>query len=358
MKIVKMDWKPLQIELYEPLTVAFATYQKVENILVRIETDTGFVGYGEAAPLAFVTGELPEGVVAALKLFRNALIGLDPLDIVEAHRRMDQLIYGNGSAKCAVDMALYDIAGKEANLPMYRLLGGVNPNIINDCTIGLGTTKSMADRAKQLVQEGFTILKVKAGQSLEEDLKHLTAIREAVGPDIRLRIDVNQGYSYEQALRAAAFCKEMNIEAMEQCFPYWDLESSARLRSEMNGDVAVMLDESIHTALDARKAVDMDVCDAINMKLMKCGGIYEALRINELAAKKNIRCMVGCMFESPLAASAGLHLVASSENITEADCDSFLFYDCEELPVHASFTTTGGRFQLSEKPGLGVEVDW
>lgn len=358
MKITNLKAEKVRIELTAPFRVAFAEIRYSENLLLKISTDEGIDGYGEAAPLPFVTGETIDSVVSVIHMLRPGLIGMNPLDIEKIHELMDGCIYGNSSAKCAVDLALYDLFGKSAGQPVYKLLGGYSNRVQNDITIGINTPELMAEEARQhVLRDGFHILKIKAGICVEDDIRAMRLIREAVGPDIRLRVDANQGYDVSDAVYALTEFKKAGIEAVEQCLPYWDFEGAAYVRSKVNG-IRVMLDESIHNHLDAVRACKNGCADILNIKLMKCGGLFRASQINSIAEAFGVNCMVGCMMETKLATTAGVSLVAAKKNITEADCDSFLFYEDEQTGMAGGFTRDQDVFTLLDAPGFGLDISF
>ena len=341
----------------KPFRIAFAVQDHSLNVLVKISTDEGLWGIGEAAPFEPVTGESAATVLKALKLFRTGLIGMDPLDVEGIHRMMDRLLSGNTSAKAAVDIALYDIKGKLMGQPLYKVLGGSVNQIVTDMTVGIDTPEAMAAEARERVEkDGFTILKIKAGINPIEDIQALTLIRQAVGPNIRLRVDANQGYTVSDAVRTLKAFEELGVEAVEQCLPSWDLDGMRFVRSKV--DLKVMLDESVHTPIDAAKACKIDAADIINIKLMKCGGLYPAEKINAIAEANHVQCMVGCMLETKVAIAAGVGLVAAKQNITEADCDSFMYAVDPEMGMPGGFAVNGGVYTLSDKPGLGIDIDF
>lgn len=359
MKITNVKIEKFSAPLSEPFTVAFGTITDSDSWTVKIETDEGIYGLGSAAPLAFVTGETMETCYLVMKMFAEAFIGFDPLDIAGAHKLMDNIIHGNGSAKCAFDIALYDIAGKHAGLPVYKILGGTNPVVHNDITIGIDTVEKMvADAKKYVFDKGFDILKIKIGNDLEKDLTALTKIRELVGPNVRMRIDANQGYDVPTALAAMKEFEKIGIDAAEQFLPWWDFEGAAELKQKNTSALKLMLDESIHTVYDARRAVQMNCADYYNIKLMKCGGLYWGAQIADVAEKYGYGCMVGCMQENKISITAGISLVAAKKAIVEADCDSFMFYVGDDDGIEGGFTREGGIFTLLEKPGLGIEMDF
>lgn len=355
MKITDVKIERFSQELVEPFFVAFGEVTETENWIIKISTDEGIYGLGSCAPFSYVTGETFETCYIVLKLFAEALVGFDPTDIAGAHALMDSIIYGNGSSKCAVDIALYDIMGKARNLPLYRLLGGTNPVVHNDITIGIGVPEHMAETAKRnVLEDGFDILKVKTGAVLDDDIRALTLIREAVGSDVRIRIDANQGYNVNTALTALAEFEKLGVDAAEQCLPWWDFEGAAEMMKKNTTGVKLMLDESIHNRYDAMRAAKLHSADYYNIKLMKCGGIFGGMQIADVAEAAGVGCMVGCMEECKISITAGVSLVAAKKAIVEADCDSFMFYTDKGESIGGGFAREGGIFTLTEKPGLGI----
>lgn len=359
MRITDIQVRKLPIKLSGTLKVAFAEIDYCENVLIKVTTDEGFTGYGEAAPLAFVTGETADSVLALLEMLKPGLIGRNPLAVDDLHALMDSVAHGNSSAKCAVDLALYDIRGKVMGKPVYQLLGGGDGTVQNDITIGIAEPGEMAKLAKHYVEEmGYRILKVKAGIDPARDVEALTRIRKAVGDEIRLRVDANQGYSVPTAIGVLEQFRAIGIDAVEQCLPDWDFEGAAYVRSKAPGGIRLMLDESIHGPRDAARACKAGAADILNIKLMKCGGLYPAEQVAAIARASGVTCMVGCMLETRLAITAGLSLVAAKANVTEADCDSFLYYDAAQTGVTGGFTIEGDMFRLSDEPGFGVQVEF
>jgi len=358
MRIKSIEFRKLRIKLSETFKVAFGEINYLDNVLVKITTDDGIAGYGEAAPLVFVTGETVESIFAVLEILRPLLIGLNPFAIDQIHAKMNGVLHGNSSARCAVDLALYDIHGKALGKPVYQVLGGGDGVVMNDITIGIADPEEMARRAKYYVDEkGFRILKIKVGINPNEDIRAIRLIREKVGYKVHLRVDANQRYSVSDAIGILEPFRELGVEAVEQCLPEWDFEGAAYVRAKARG-IQLMLDESIHGPQDAVRACKLAAADILNIKLMKCGGLYPAEQINAVAAANGVTCMVGCMIETRLSITAGLSFVAAKSNVTEADCDSFMYYDDTQTGVTGGFTSEGSVFRLSDAPGFGVEVDF
>ena len=355
MKVVSYTYTRVSIPLEVPFKIALRTVDHTDVVLLRLDTDEGLVGYGEAAPEPCVTGETVASIEAALDLMAPQVVGLDPFAIERAHAVMDRAMTGNTAAKCAVDLALYDLMGKECGLPVWRLLGGDDPEVQSDITVSIKEPEEMAARAKANVGKGFRIIKLKAGIDPEADARMIAAVREAVGPEVSLRVDANQGYTRAQASRMLAVYDSFGVDAVEQLLPAWDMEGSAELRAQARG-VRVMLDESIHGPRDAARACQLGAADVLNIKLMKCGGLFPALKISDVAAASSLSCMVGCMLETPVGCTAGLSLSAARDNVLDTDCDSYRFYGDASFGVTQSFTEHGDMVRLSEEPGLGVEV--
>ena len=359
MRIANVRIERFSAPLKQPFRVAYGTMDSADSWMVRLETDEGLYGLGSAAPLPFVTGETMDTCRLVLRDLADALMGADALDIAGAHVLMDARIHGNGSAKCAFDLALHDIAGKYHGVPLYRLLGGSDPVVVNDITVGIDTPENMRREAERCVSEmGFDILKVKIGLDLEHDLEALSAIRSSVGDDVRIRVDANQGYTVETALAVLGELEALGVDAAEQFLPWWDFDGAAELMRRNTTSVRLMLDESIHTVHDARRAAALHAADFFNIKLMKCGGIEPGAQIADVAAETGVRCMVGCMQENKISLTAGISLVAAKSAIVEADCDSFTFFVGDDDGIPGGFTCDGGAFRLLDEPGLGIELDF
>ncbi len=352
MKIADIQFEKQTFQFAKPVRVAFGEIGEVETLFVKIITDEGITGYGEAAPLPFVTGDDLDTVYAIGMKMRKALLGQDPVGIAGIHRTMDQMYHGNGAIKCAIDLACYDIAAKAANMPLYRFLGADCNKVHSDVTIGMDTPEQMAKEAKEWVSEGFSILKVKLGENIDLDYQRMKAIRDAVGDDVALRIDANQGWSVKDSITIIPQLETLGVGIIEQPVAEWDYEGLKEIKNRVNLPIAA--DESCHSPMDAAKLAGMRAVDYINIKLMKCGGIYPALKINAVAESFGIGCMIGCMGESSLANMAGMHLAAALDNIKEVDLDSV--YILKNPKVTGGFTHEGGQVILPDTPGIGVEI--
>lgn len=353
MRITDIQFERESFGFEKPMKVAFAEIKDMETLLIRITTDEGITGYGEAAPLAFVTGDNLDSAYAVGKELRNVLMGQDPVAIGGIHRRMDALYSGNGPIKCGIDMACYDIAAKAAGMPLYRYLGGDRNTLHSDVTIGIDTPEEMAAKAVEWAEKGFTILKVKLGEEIDVDLERMKAIRKAVGSSIALRIDANQGWNVKDSIRIIPELEKLDVGLIEQPIVHWDFEGLREIKQAVRLPIAA--DESCHSPMDAARLAAMRAVDYMNIKLMKCGGIYNAIKINAIAEASGIGCMIGCMGESALANVAGMHLAAALDNIREVDLDAV--YILSDERIHGGFDHVGGRVTLWDTPGIGVAID-
>jgi L-alanine-DL-glutamate epimerase-like enolase superfamily enzyme len=354
MIITDIRAEKIGLELNKPIVISMGTITQGDTVIVKITTDTGICGYGEGAGVSFVTGETPESVMGTINLLRPHLLGINPFSIDHIHSTMDRVIVRNSSAKAALDIALYDIMAKAQGLPLYRLLGGIRNTMETDMTIMIDSPELMADQAEDIVSRGFSMLKVKAGINPYEDIAAIRQIRERVGPGIDIKVDANQGWSVGDSTRILDELYALGVSAVEQPIPYWDLDGLAYIRSKTR--LKLMADESCFTPQDAISLIRRQAVDIINIKLMKCGGLYRGMQINTIAESAGVKCMLGCMMESNLAITAGAALVASRSNFVYGDLDS-VFHHKGNPRIRGGATASGGILTLSEKPGLGIEVD-
>jgi L-alanine-DL-glutamate epimerase-like enolase superfamily enzyme len=354
MRITDVCVKAVNIPLSEAFMVALGPITSCESVFVRIKTDEGVTGYGEGCPFTYVTGETCVSVSDAVGLFAKALTGLDPFSIGHIHSLMDRISARNGTAKAAIDMALYDIMGKAAGLPLYKLLGGHSGAVETDMTISIDTPKAMGEKAGVFFKEGYRTLKVKAGGNRQNDLEAIRLIREAA-PGAVINVDANQGWRAHEAVDMCRAYAEFGVLSVEQPLPHWDLDGMAYVRSR--SPIPIMADESCFTPQDAGRIAKAGAADIINIKLVKCGGLYRAMEIDAVARAAGISCMVGCMSESRLSIAAGAALVAARPNIIHADLDGFTQFDTGDL-LCGGLRFTPPVIGLDETPGIGVTVDF
>jgi len=337
-----------------PFTIATATMYHAQNVFIRVHTSAGFYGVGECSAFPMIVGETQDTCLIMAKEFAALWIGKDALDIEARLQQLHNFAAGNTTIKSAFDMALYDIAAKHAGLPLYRFLGGEKRTVESDITIGIAAAEVMAGKALEFKLSGANILKVKLGKDAIGDVERVKQIREAAGKYIKIRIDANQGWSFDDAAFALQAMDGYDIEFCEQPMRTW---YDDRLPELMKlSPVKIMADESVYNHHDARKQINSGSCHYINIKMAKSGGIFEAKQIHELAAGKGIACMMGGMLESRIALSAKLHFVYASPNIKFYDMDTCMLGHLED-PCVGGVTYDGYQLNIEDIPGIGADAD-
>lgn len=336
-----------------PFVIATGTMDFAQNVLIRIHTDTGIYGVGECSAFPMIVGETQETCLAMAKVFAKILIGKDPLDIPE--RMNDLMGYAhNGTIKSAFDMALFDISAKHAQQPLYQFLGGQNRIVETDMTIGIDAPEIMANTALKYKEQGCNILKIKLGKNIKDDIERVKQIRQALGENIKIRLDANQGWSFDDALFGLGKLAEYNIEFCEQPMRTWYDDQLPELN--LNSPVKIMADESCYNHHDARRLINSKSCEYLNIKFSKSGGILEAQKIHEIALQTGTKCMIGSMLESRIATSANLHFALSSPNVVFFDLDTCLLGHLVD-PAIGGVTYNGYLLEVPETPGIGADAD-
>jgi L-alanine-DL-glutamate epimerase-like enolase superfamily enzyme len=349
MKIRNIEIDFLSLELADPYTVAYETFDKADLVFIRL--DTGEIsGWGCMAPDPQVTGEHARLIYPeASEKLPDLLRGSDPLRRAKIMDRIRHEFPNHSSLQAAVDMALWDILGKKAGLPVWKILGGYRSRIETSVTIGICPVEDTLRYAESHIDRGFRILKIKGGLAPEDDLERLVKLRERFGNGIRLRFDANQGYSYPQALWFIGKVQPVNLELLEQPTRQGEPEHLGLVKHRST--VPVMADESLVSLMDAFRLAKRGLVDLINIKIMKVGGISEAIQVDSVARSAKIGVMVGCMDESALGISAGLQFALSRKNIRFADLDGHL--DLLDDPAYGTVIIKDGQLFPTDSPGLG-----
>lgn len=354
MKITEIEIFAIHLPLHEPFIISYATYDYMPSIIVKMTTDSGHIGYGEAVADEHVTGESWESTFAVLKnTLAPALIGMNPAEMEKIHEKMDRAIYGVPAAKAAMDIACYDALGKALNVPIYTLLGGrYHSEFPITHVLSIATPAQMADEAQQRVEEGYRSLKMKVGTDVAGDVERIQAVRERVGETIAIRVDVNQGWVNSSAtLQAMCKLEACNLDWLEQPVLADDIDAMVEIKSKIS--VSLMIDEGLRGVREMREIIAKRAADKVNIKLMKCGGIYPAMKLAHMAEMAGIECQVGSMVESSIGSAAGFHVAFSKKIMTSVELTGPLKFseDVGNLSYDVPF------IRLSEKAGLGVDVD-
>src|SRR5450432_3224406 len=352
MKILKTSIYKLSIPMH-PFQIATGTMYHAQNLFIRVETDEGLTGVGECSAFPLIAGESQATCFEMAKDFARLWKQKDAVDIPGRLEDLDNFTAFNATAKSAFDMALYDLAAKRADQPLYKYLKGNKKPPETDLTIGIGEPEKMAATAVEFKNKGVRIIKIKLGKDGDTDLKRVQMIRAAVGDSVKLRIDANQGWDFETAKDLLVKIGSCDIDFCEQPMRQWNDHLLPTLRKI--SPIKIMADESVFNHHDAERLIHAGACDYINIKLAKTGGISEAERVNEVCEKNQIPCMMGGMLESRLALTAFAHFALSRNNIKFYDMDTSLLGHQID-PVVGGVQFNGYFLEVPDTAGIGADI--
>jgi L-Ala-D/L-Glu epimerase len=374
LQISSIELYKMLIPLKEPFIISLGAEYNAEGVIVVIKTKEGITGFGECSPFAAINGEVVSTCMVVGPMLGKALKNVNPLDIEACIRCMDKVIYGNTSIKSAFDMALLDIASQHAGVPLYKhlqklrseLLPGKQlkkhsdknevkkKNLFTDYTISIGKADKMAADALRFKEQGFPVIKLKVGGSDPKlDIKRIKAVRKAIGNDVALRIDANQGWKVNDAIEVLNGVRKQNIQFCEEPIARWNYMKLLKVRN--NSPIPIMADETCGDHHDAERLIALGACDMFNIKLGKCGGLYNALKIINLAEADAMPLQIGGFTESKLGITAEAHLAHTSDTIMYYDFDTPLMFT--EDPVSGGVLyEKNGLVVVPEVPGLGATI--
>ena len=356
MKITDIKFGMLRVPLKTPFKTALRTVDTVEDIVVIVHTDTGHVGYGEAPATAVITGDTHGSIVEAVgKFIRPRLIGQDIANLNRITDLIQTALERNTSAKAAVEIAVYDLWAQLYDAPLYKMLGGGDPVITTDITISVDYIDKMVADSISAVERGFESLKIKVGKDIGLDIERTKAIHAAVEGRALLRLDANQGWTPKQAVFALQTLEDagVKLELVEQPVKAHDLAGLRYVTERVH--TPVMADESVFGPREVIELIRMRAADIVNIKLMKTGGISNAVKIADICGLYGVDCMIGCMLESSIGVAAAVHLaVAKSDVISKVDLDgpSLCRYD----PVAGGVIFNESEISVTDAPGLGIRA--
>jgi muconate cycloisomerase len=361
MNITQIEAIPVRVPLAKGMTTrtAHGEHHTSDYVIVKVHTDQDITGLGEATVSALWTGETSKSTVAAINdLLGPALVGTDPSRILRARQEMDLLIKLNPFTKAAVEMGLWDIAGKAAGVPVYQLLGGkLRDQIPTKMMIGAFDPPHARALAERFLEWGTRCLKVKTGLDLAGDLSRVQAVREVAGPDVLMTIDSNCGWNVTTARQALARLRPLNLVVAEQPIAAGDIEAMASLRQVAG--IPIMADESVFTLTDAWNVLRGHAADVISIYPGKNGGISASIEIAHVAQAAGIACHVGSNLELGIGSAAMLHLacaVAAIDSTTyPADILGPHYHEADLLTHPLDLGPAGAH--VPNGPGLGVELD-
>ncbi len=341
-----------------PFTIAGGTTEVAEHVFVELEAENGSKGYGEAAPMPSYSKETPESVIASLKSgMLNKVRGESLYDIERILEKLDEFCEDNPLATAAIDFALHDLIGKCLNIPCYKLMGGLVRNRLElSWAIGIKEKEEIVEEAKKYVGLGYRTIKLKIGLNPGQDIENVRAVREALGKDVRMRVDANQGYSLAEAIQVLPLLEKFDLEMIEQPIAAQDLEGMAELCAKLK--TPILADESLRTLSDAMALIKNKACDIFNIKVMRVGGLWCSKKIAAVAEAASIPCEVGSMVEMGPGTAAGLHFALSTaavkyacEMIGHEMIDGDIIEEEEWIA-----SCRNGFLGVPNKPGLGFTI--
>lgn len=354
MRIAEISITPKRIPITVPYRIAGRTFDTADIIFVSLRDETGITGFGAASPVPPLTGDDFESAGRALdQAMASAFRGADVSHLPDAVQRAGAASGGAKSALAAFDIALHDLHARRLGLPLVKMLGGSRRRLITSITVGIGDPESMAEAARRHAAKGFRAIKVKIGENPASDIESLRRIREAVGSGVAIRADANQGYAPEEAIRVAREMEKLGIELFEQPVALDDLAGMRKVAEASR--VPVVADEAVKVADDLASLVKARAAGGANIKLMKCGGITEARRIDRALREARWSALVGCMDESRVSIAAAAHFAAAADSVAWIDLDGHL--DLASDPFSGGFEIVNGEIVLGNGPGLGVRFE-
>jgi L-alanine-DL-glutamate epimerase-like enolase superfamily enzyme len=361
MRITRVEPIPVRVPLKAGMTAKTAHGEHAVSayVLVRVHTDAGLVGLGEATISGLWSGETQAGAVSAVRDYiAPLLVGKDPRDITAARRAMDAIIKLNPFTKAAVEMALWDLAGKATGLPVYQLLGGkVRDRVRIKLVVWARDVPGSRLMAEQHLKLGVTCVKVKVGLDPETDVARVRAVREVAGPDVPVTIDANCGWTLTQARRCLHRLADMNLLLAEQPIPAGDPGALADLRRD--SPCPLMADESVFTLQDAWLLTAHRAADVLSVYPGKHGGIAATAEIVAVAKAAGVRCTMGSNLELGIGTAAMLHVAAAFPEIEPeafpADTIGPFYHDADLITQPLDLGPPAAR--IPDGPGLGVELD-
>lgn len=338
--------------LHTPFVTALRRISTVETLAVEIIAEDGSRGFGEVPQVWQVTGESVAGAKACIEGPLAALITRrDASNYVGLLREVRGAVAGNGGAKAAIDIAVHDLVARQLGVSLVRLLGGTSTTVATDVTLSVGPVDDLVNGALARVVEGFNVLKIKVGTDPSADVCAVTAVREAVGPLVRIRLDANQGWTERRAIQAIRALEDaqVDIELVEQPIAAGDLDGLARVTAQV--DTPIMADEAIYGVTELIEVIRRHAADMVNVKLAKCGGLAVAKTLLDLATAAGLGTIVGSMMESAIGVGAAASLAAAYGTSATSDLDAAWWL---ARPVNGGIRYEGSSLILPDRPGLGI----
>jgi L-alanine-DL-glutamate epimerase-like enolase superfamily enzyme len=356
LKVTSVEATPVSIPLSIPFVVWRGPITQVDRVIVRIATDEGITGYGESAVLPYYAEESQkESVVSIREDFAAMIVGQDPFELERITKNMD-LVTGHHCTKAALETALWDVIGKNLDLPVYKLIGGrYNDRLPVVGVVTLGTPEETAAEAKDLARLGHQTIKLKGGLGLDKDVRNFRAAREAVGPSIKIRIDVEENYIPKIAIKMIEAIEPYDPELVSQPVSRFDIDGLRMVRKAVS--TPILADECIFGPEDVMSVVRREAADMINIKVMKSGGVYNSRKMASIAEMADLPCLIGSMIELGPGTFASAQFMTATRNAGSLACELVGSTKIKDDVIKEPMKIKNGFMSVPNRPGLGFEID-
>jgi L-alanine-DL-glutamate epimerase-like enolase superfamily enzyme len=356
MKVTSVEAIPVSIPFFVPYVVWRGAITNADRVIVKISTDEGITGYGESAVIPYYAEENQAESVASIRGdFAPMITGEDPFELEKIVKNMD-VVLGHHCTKAAVETALWDIIGKKLNVPVYKLIGGrYNDKLPAIGHITLGTPEQMGTEAKRLAGLGYKTIKIKGGLGIETDVKIFSATREAVGPNVKVRIDVEETYTPKMAIKMIKAIEPYDPELVSQPVSRFDMDGLSMVRKAVA--TPILADECVFSPEDVMNVVRREAADMINIKVMKSGGIYNSKKMAYIAEMADLPCLVGSMIELGPGTNASAQFMTATKIAGSHACELVGSTKIKDDIIKDPLKIEDGCISLPNKPGLGFDID-
>ncbi len=355
-KITSVEAIPVSVPLSVPFVVWRGPITHVDRVIVKVTTDEGITGYGESAVLPYYADESQaESLVSIKEDLTRMIVGEDPFELEKFVRNTD-LVLGHHCTKAAIETALWDMIGKKLNLPVYKLIGGrYNDKLPVVGVVTLVTPKETASEAERLASLGHKTIKLKGGLGLAADVKNFCTAREAVGSDIKIRIDVEENYTPKAAIKMIKAIEPYDPELVSQPVSRFDMDGLSMVRKAVA--TPILADECVFGPEDVMEVVRREAADMINIKVMKSGGIYNSKKMANIAEMADLPCLIGSMIELGPGTNASAHFMTATKIAGSLACELVGSTKIKDDVIKDPLMIENGFLSVPDKPGLGFEID-
>ena len=352
MQIIKAEVIPVELHLRQPMRMAgIPDIEQITAVFIRLDTRQGYTAWGVAVAHPEMTGENPADVIRACRACADVAPQLNPLNIEHALAELRRQVPSSQAAICAFDLALHDLLGLVAGMPLHRILGGYRHKIQTSATVPISSLEETVEISRQRARMGYRMLKIKGGLSPEGDVERVRAVRRAI-PQVTLRLDADGGYTIQETLDVARALSD-HLEMLEQPTAPDDLDALKQV-TELS-PLLILADQSVHGPASALELVSRRIANGLSIKGATCGGLRCARQVDTIARAANLSTMISCVVEPALMTAAGLMLALSSPSIQYADLDGFI--DLADDPTQPGFRLEDGWLVATDAPGLGCSLD-